>query len=92
MIWNDVRIVSERVLADTALASLLSDLAIHQSSHLSIRAQLPISARMIRIVNALHTKLFNSSCFLRRLPAATGKRAMNWTEFITAEFHCVLLV
>jgi hypothetical protein len=29
MIWNDVRIVSERLLADPALASLLSDLAIH---------------------------------------------------------------
>jgi hypothetical protein len=41
---------------------------------------------MIWIINALHTKLFNSSRFLNRLPAAAGKRAMNWAEFITAEF------
>jgi hypothetical protein len=59
MIWNDVRIVSERLLADPAPASLLGDLAILQSSHLSIGAQLSISSRIIWIINALHTKLSN---------------------------------
>jgi hypothetical protein len=29
MVWNDIRIVSECFFADPALASLLSDLAIH---------------------------------------------------------------
>jgi hypothetical protein len=91
MVWDNIRIVSKRYLADPTLASLFADLAIHQSSHLSIGTEFPISPRMMWIVDSLYAKLFKLSPFLDRLPATAGKRAMNWAIFIAPEFHSVLL-
>ena len=91
MVWDNIRIVSKRYLADPTLASLFADLAIHQCSHFWIGAEFSISPRMMWIVDALHAKLVRLSRFLDRLPATAGKRAMNWAIFIAPEFHSVLL-
>jgi len=76
MVWDDVRIVGEPFFADPALASVLSNLPIHQSSHLSIGTEFPISPRMMRIVDSLHAELFKPLRFLDGLPTTARKRAM----------------
>jgi hypothetical protein len=91
MVWDDVRIVCKRYLADPALAFLFADLAIHQSSHLSIGTEFPITPRMMWIIDSLYAKIFKPLRFLDRLPAAAGKGAMDRAVFIAPEFHSVLL-
>ena len=52
VVWNDVAIVRELSLADGANAVLCRDLPVHQLAHFGVGPDLPISARMLGIVDA----------------------------------------
>jgi hypothetical protein len=52
VVRNDVAVVRKLSLAECANAVLGGDLSVHQSSHLGIRPDLSVSARMLRILNA----------------------------------------
>jgi hypothetical protein len=87
MVGYDVAVICELFMADTALAALGQNLLIHQLPHLGVRADLPISARVLGIVDATDSKLALASFSRDRFPAAAELRAVNWTELISAESH-----
>src|SRR5579863_1052685 len=91
VIGNHIAVIGELLLADTANAVLGNDLPVEQLAHLPVRAQLPVSAWMLRIVDAPDANL-PSTCFLRDcLPATTGEGAVYGTELISTESHEILL-
>jgi hypothetical protein len=57
VVRNDVAIVRELPLAEGARPVLGDDLSVHQLSHFRIGADLPISARMLGIVDATDSHL-----------------------------------
>jgi len=87
MVRDDVRIAGERFFTDCTSAVLLGDLAIHQSSHLSVGSKFTISPRIMRVVDALHAKLCLLSHLWNRLTATAREGAMDRTIFIATEFH-----
>jgi hypothetical protein len=64
VVGNDVAVIRELPLAESAHAILGGDLSVHQLSHFGVRADLPISAGVLRIVNAADAHLARLS-FLR---------------------------
>jgi hypothetical protein len=61
---HSTRVDVELPLAESAHAILGGDLSVHQLSHFGVRADLPISAGVLRIVNAADAHLARLS-FLR---------------------------
>jgi len=87
MVGYDVAVICELFMADTALAALGQNLLIHQLPHLGVRADLPISARVLGIVDATDSKLALASFSRDRFPAAAESRAVNWAQLISTESH-----
>jgi len=52
VVRNDVAVVGELPVAESAYAVLRGDFSVHQFPHLGVRADLPISAWVLGIVNA----------------------------------------
>src|SRR5579863_2406225 len=92
VIGNHIAVIGELLLADTANAVLGNDLPVEQLAHLPVRAQLPVSAWMLRIVNAPDPNLALESFPWDCLPATARKGAMDRTELVLAESHGILLV
>ena len=90
VIGNDVVIVGELSLAEGAHTVLGSDLSVHQLPHLGVGTDLPISARVLRIVNAADTHVAHSSFVGNRFPSTARKRSVNWAQLISSESHSVL--
>lgn len=54
VVRNDVVVIRELLVADGAYSSLLPDLAVQQLPHLRRRSKVPISTRVVRILDPLH--------------------------------------
>jgi len=91
MVGNDVAVIRELLLADAANSVLGNDFPVEQLTHLPVRSQFPVSARMMGIVDAPDTHLalpsFRGDC----LPATAGEGAVDWTELVAVESHGILL-
>jgi hypothetical protein len=57
VVGNDVAVVAELLLAESAGAILRCDLSVHQLPHFGIRTDLAISARVLGIVDSADTHL-----------------------------------
>jgi len=84
---DDVAIVGELLFANTADAVLGDDLPVEQLPHFPVRAQLSIPAGMLRIVDALHTKLAFASSRPDNLPATAESGSVNGINLVAMEFH-----
>ena len=82
----DVAAVGKFMVADGALPVLLDDLSVQQLPHLGWRPEFAISPGVVRIFDALNTKL-KSAFFPRLLATAAEQRSMDWAVFIPTEFH-----
>jgi hypothetical protein len=90
VVRNDVVIVREFFVAECAYACLLPNLAVQQLPHLGRRSQLPVSTRMVRILNPLHPKP-NDLRLRKEFPTAAGERSVNGTQFICTKSHTIPL-
>lgn len=86
VVWNDVIVVSEFVVADRAYAALLSYLPVQQLPHLSRGSQFPVSSRVMRIFNSLNSKSDQLGLGYE-FSATAGERLVNGAQFIAAESH-----
>jgi hypothetical protein len=82
----DVAAVGKFMVADRTLPVLLGDLSVQQLSHLGWRPEFPISPGVVRIFDALNTKL-KSVFFSGLLPTAAEQRSVKRAVFIPTEFH-----
>jgi hypothetical protein len=71
VVRHDFAAVGKFMVANGALPGLLGDLSVQQLSHLGWRPYLPISPRVVRIFDALNTKL--KSAFFPRLLATAAE-------------------
>ena len=71
VVRHDLATVVKFLVADGALPSLLDDFSIQQLPHLCWRTEFPISPRVVRIFDALNTKL--KPAFFPRLLATAAK-------------------
>ena len=86
VVGHNLVVIREGCAADCTVPVLLDDLSVQQLPHLGRRPEFAISPGMVRIFDALNTKL--KSAFLARLlTAAAEKRSMDWTIFISMKFH-----
>ena len=92
MVGNHIAVVSELLFANAANAVLGNDLPVEQLAHLPIRTQLPVSAWVLRIVDAPDAHLTLTSFLWDCLSAAAGHRAVDWTELVSTESHGILEV
>src|ERR1039458_3374394 len=82
----DVAAVGKFVVANGTFPALLDDFSVQQLPHLGWRSELAVSPGMVRIFDALNTKL--KSAFVPRLLApATEQRPVDRTIFIPTESH-----
>ena len=72
MVGHDVVVIGELQMAERAFPALVDDLAVEQISHFCVRAEFPVSPRMIGVFNPLHTKLIHFSDTRDWLPATAG--------------------
>ena len=82
----DVAAVGKFFVANGAFPCLLHDFSVQQLPHLGWRAKFAISPGVVRIFDALNTKL-KSAFFPRLLTTAAEERAVDWAVFIPTEFH-----
>ncbi len=92
VVGNQVTVVGELLLANTANPVLGDDLPVEQLSHFPVRAQFPVSAGVVRGVDAADTHLKLTSFFRDYLPAAAGLGAVYGTELMATESHGILPV
>ena len=85
-IRHDVAAVGKFMVADGALPVLLDDFSVQQLPHLGWRPEFAISPGVVRIFDALNTKL-KSAFFPRLLATAAEQRSMDRAVFIPTEFH-----
>ena len=67
----DLAVIGERLVTDCAFSALVSDLSVEQFSHFGWGAEFAISPRVVRIFDALNTKL--KSAFFPRLLATAAE-------------------
>jgi hypothetical protein len=87
VVGHNVAVVRELFIADGAPAFLGKNLPVKQLSHFRIRAYLPITARVMGIVDPTDSQLALASFCWDRLSAAAELGAVNRTELISAESH-----
>jgi hypothetical protein len=87
VVGHNVAVVRKLFIADGALAFLGKNLPVHQLPHFAVRADLPISAGMMGIVDAADSQLALASFFRDRFSAAAELGAVNWAQLISAESH-----
>jgi hypothetical protein len=59
-------------MAERAFPALLDNLSVEKLPHFCVGAELPVSPRMVGILNPLHTQLPGFPSFRERFPAAAG--------------------
>ena len=87
VVGDYVGVIGELLVAEGAYAILRSNLSVHQLTHLRVRADLTIAARVIRIVDPADSQLPLASFSRDRFPAAAESRAVNWAQLISTESH-----
>ena len=90
VVLNDVAVVGKLFIADGTLTVLDHDLLVQQLPHFHIRSNLPISSRMVVIVDPADSQLALASFSRDRFPAAPELREVNRAQLITAESHSFL--
>ena len=86
VVRHDVAAVDKFPVADGAFSGLLHDFSVQQLPHLGWRPELAISPWVVRIFDALNTKL-KSAFFPSLLATAAEERSVDRAEFIPTEFH-----
>ena len=87
VVGHNVGVVGELFIADTAFAFLGHNLLVQQLSHFRIRTYLPITARMLEIVNATDSQLALTPFSRDRFPAAAELRTVNRAKLVSTESH-----
>lgn len=87
VVGHNVAVVRELFIADGALAFLGKNLPVKKLSHFRIRAYLPITARVMEIVNAADTHLALPLLSRDCLSATAGERTVKWAQLIATESH-----
>ena len=87
VVRHNIGVVGEPSSAKYTDTILRCNLSVHQFPHLGVRADLPITARVLRIIHATDAHLVRSSFLRNGFSSAARKRTMNWTELISAESH-----
>jgi len=72
VVGDEIAVVGELLLADTANAVLGNDLSVEEFAHLSVGAQFTVSAGVLGIVDAAHAHLALTACLWDCFPAAAG--------------------
>lgn len=72
MVGNDVAVIGELLPANAADAVLGHNLPVEEFAHLPVRAQLPVTAGMLGIIDTADAQLTLTSFFRDCLPAAAG--------------------
>ena len=86
VIWHDVVVICELLVADGAYSGLLPHLAVQKLSHFSRRPEFPISSWVVRTFDALNSRSQEPGRG-KGFPAAAGKRLVNRAEFIATKPH-----
>ena len=89
VVWNDVVIVGEFFVADRTYSGLFPHLSVHQLSHFSRRSQFPIAARVVRIIDSLHSQSYESG-FGKGFAATARRRSVKRAKFFGTESHAIL--
>ena len=87
VVGDNVAVVGELFIAESAFAFLGDDLPIQQLSHFAIRADLPISAGMLGIIDAPDAHPAWALFSWDLLSAAAELGAVNRAKLIPAESH-----
>jgi hypothetical protein len=91
VVGNDVGVLGELLLAESAFAPLGGDLLVKQLPHLAAGAEFPVSPGMLRILDTPDAQLalapFPWDCF----PATADQRTTDRAELISMESHARLL-
>ena len=91
MVGYDVAIVGEWFVTKGALATLGGNLPVEEFPHFPVGAEFPVSPGVMRVFDAPNAHPTLALFFWDCLSAAAGERAVQWAEFIAAEFHGFLL-
>jgi len=86
VIGHNLGVIREGCPADRTFPVLLDNFSIQQFSHLRWRAKFTIPPRVVRIFDALNTKL-KSAPFPRLLATAAEQGTVDRAVFIPTEFH-----
>ena len=74
VVWHNVVVVRELMVADCADSVLFGDFSLQKFPHFGGGPEFPVSSRVMRIFNALHAHPYYYSAFLPEgLPATAGK-------------------
>ena len=92
MVGDHVAVIGELLFADAADAVLRDDFPVEQLAHLPVRAEFPVSAGVLRIVDAPDAHLVLTSSLWDCLPATAEEGAVYGTELVSAESHGILLI
>lgn len=92
VIGNDVAVICELSLAESAYTVLGCNLPVHQLPYLGVGTDLPISARVLGIVYAPDSHLARSSLPRDGFPTAARKRTVNWAKLISSKSHPFLQI
>jgi len=86
VVGYDLVVTRKDCVADCTFPVLLADFSVQQLPHFGLGTEFPIPPRVVRIFDALNTKL-KSAFFSRLLPTAAEQRSVKGTIFIPTEFH-----
>lgn len=87
VVWYDVAVVSEPLLAEWADTLLSDDLPVEELPHLAIGAKFPVSPWMERVVNAADAHLALAPFLWDLLSSAAEVGAVDRAELIATESH-----
>jgi hypothetical protein len=92
VVGDDVAVVGERFLAESAYAILQSNLPVEELPHFAVGAEFPVSPGMMRIFNAPNAHLarpfLSRDCF----SAAAEEGVVDWAQLVPTESHDALLI
>jgi hypothetical protein len=88
---DHIGVIGEFLLADRAFAMLERDLPVHQLPHFAIRAQLPVAAWMVRVLDTADTDLPHGSLLRYRFPATAEPGMVDGTKLVATSLMEFLL-
>ena len=86
VVWHDVVVVGEFLVADWTLPVLLDNLPVQEFPHFRRRSEFPIPSRVMRVFNALDTEAYSAG-LSDLFPATAEQRSVDRTVFIATESH-----
>jgi hypothetical protein len=92
VVGDDVAVVGERFLAESAYTILQSNLPVEELPHFAVGAEFPVSPGMMRVLNTPNAHLALTFFSWYCLSSAAEERTVNRAQLITAESHDVLLI